>query len=92
MEAIKAWLKWLRDLLKGHEQANTTTAQTTAQPAAKVKPREPYVFVTVHGKKFHYDRLCPGLRNAKEVKMDLSKARAAGYTACDKCCYSYLHE
>lgn len=88
MEAIKAWLKWLRDLLKGPEQANTTPAQ----PTAKVKPREPYVFVAVHGKKFHYDRLCPGLRNANEIKMDLSKARKAGYTACDKCCHDYLHE
>lgn len=88
MATIKEGLKWLRDLLKGHEQASTTQAQ----PAAKVKPREPYVFVTVHGKKFHYDRLCPGLRNAQEVKMDLSKARKAGYTACDKCCRDYLHE
>ena len=88
MEAIKAWLKWLRDLLKEPEQANTAPAQ----PAAKVKPREPYVFVTVKGKKYHWDRLCPGLRNSQEVKMDLSKARKAGYTACDKCCHGYLHE
>lgn len=88
MEAIKAWLKWLRDLLKGPEQPSTAPAQ----PAAKVKPREPYVFVTAKGKKYHWDRLCPGLRNSQEVKMDLSKARKAGYTACDKCCHGYLHE
>lgn len=88
MATIKEWLKGLRDLLKGPEQANTAPAQ----PAAKVKPREPYVFVTVKGKKYHWDRLCPGLRNSQEVKMDLSKARKAGYTACDKCCHGYLHE
>lgn len=88
MATIKEWLKWLRDLLKGPEQAKPAPAQ----PTAKVKPREPYVFVTVHGKKFHYDRLCPGLRNANEIKMDLSKARKAGYTACDKCCRDYPHE
>ncbi len=88
MTTIKEWLKKLADALRGPEQANTAPAQ----PAAKVKPREPYVFVTVHGKKFHYDRLCPGLRNSQEVKMDLSKAKKAGYTACDKCCYDYLHE
>lgn len=53
---------------------------------------EPYVYITTKGKKFHYTRLCPTLRNAKEIRMDLSKARKAGYTACDKCCYDYLHE
>ena len=53
---------------------------------------EPFVYITLKGKKFHYDVLCPGLRNSKEIKMDLSKARKAGYTACDKCCYNYLHE
>lgn len=30
MEAIKAWLKWLRDLLKGTEQTNTPTEPTPA--------------------------------------------------------------
>jgi hypothetical protein len=82
MATIKEWLKKLADLLKGPEQAGATQAQ----PAAKVKAPEPYVFVTVHGKRYHWDRLCPGLRNAQEVKMDISKARKAGYTACDKCC------
>lgn len=88
MATIKEWLKKLADALKEPEQANTAPAQ----PAAKVKPREPYVFVTVKGKKYHWDRLCPCLRNSQEVKMDLSKARKAGYTACDKCCRDYLHE
>lgn len=75
---------------------NTTkpkpTAQTkTATPSAPEK-KEPFVYVTLKGKKFHYDLLCPGIRNSKEIKMALSKARKAGYAACDKCCYSYLHE
>lgn len=68
-----------------------------AEPSAKrtpppSTPKEPYVYVTTKGKKFHYDLLCPGIRNSKEVKMPLSKARKAGYTACDKCCFGYLHE
>lgn len=68
-------------------------APSTPQPAAsKIAKNEPYVYVTTKGTKFHYSRMCPALRNAKEIKMDLSKARKAGYTACDKCCYSYLHE
>lgn len=62
--------------------------QSTNTPAK----RETYVFVTARGKKFHYDPCCSSLLNAKNIKMDLSKARAAGYTACDKCCYNYLHE
>ena len=56
------------------------------------KKTEPYVYVTLRGKKFHYDILCPGVRNSKELKMPLSRARKAGYKACDKCCYSYLHD
>lgn len=66
----------------------------TEKPAAKrtTEKKEPYVYVTVKGKKFHYDILCPGLRNSNAVKMDLSKARKAGYTACDKCCYNYLRD
>ena len=64
--------------------------KSTAQPRPAQPPRpkaqtEPFVYVTTGGKKFHYSRLCPGIRNAKEVKMPLSKARKAGYTACDKC-------
>lgn len=68
---------------------------TTQTPKSAPKPRaqtEPFVYVTTGGKKFHYSRLCPGIRHSKEVKMPLSKARKAGYTACDKCCYSYLHD
>ena len=64
------------------------TAKRSAAPTLK----EPYVYVTTKGKKFHYSLACPGIRNAKEYKMELSKARKAGYTACDKCCFSYLHE
>lgn len=64
----------------------------TQKPASKPAPKEPYVFVTLHGKKFHYDPNCPGLKNAKIYKMDLSKAKASGRKACDKCCYRYLHD
>lgn len=72
-------------------------AETQPEPkprkaSAPATPKEPFVYVTLKGKKFHYDLLCPGIRNAKEVKMPLSKARKAGYTACDKCCWDYLHK
>jgi hypothetical protein len=69
-----------------------TPAVTQATTTPKATTGEPYVYITTKGKKYHYDILCPALRNAKEIKMDLSKARKAGYTACDKCCYNYLHE
>lgn len=64
----------------------------TTKNTTKTTPREMYVYITTKGKKFHYDPCCPSLHSAKPVKMDLSKARKAGYKACDKCCYSYLHE
>lgn len=86
MATIKEWLKKLVCTLRG------TDKPSPAQTPAKVKPTEPYVFVTAKGKRYHWDRLCPGLRNTQEVKMDLSKARKAGYTACDKCCFDYLHD
>lgn len=79
------WLKkQVSDLLSEQPEKNTPTKSTPQ--------REPYVYVTTKGKKFHYDLLCPGIRNSKEVKMSLSKARKAGYTACDKCCFDYLHK
>lgn len=68
------------------EASKTTTHNT------KATSTEPYVFVTLKGKKFHYTPDCASLRNAKTFKMDLSKAKKAGYSACDKCCYSYLHD
>lgn len=76
--------KQVSDLL-GAKPQKTTAAKSAPQ-------QEPYVYVTTKGKKFHYDLLCPGIRNSKEVKMSLSKARKAGYTACDKCCFDYLHK
>ena len=83
--SIFDWLKnKANDSLKP-KKTDTKSTQTSTQK------REMYVFVTLRGKKFHYDPLCPGLRHAKEFKMDLSKARKAGYTACDKCCFDYLH-
>lgn len=88
METIKVWLKGLLDALKRPKKANTAPAKTTT----KSQPHESYVFVTTKGKKYHWSRLCPGLRNSREVKMDLSKARKAGYTACDKCCYKSFQD
>ena len=79
-------LKEKATALRGNESANPKSAP------ARSTPKEPFVYVTLKGKKFHYDLACPGIRNSKEVRMTLSKARKAGYTACDKCCYSYLHE
>lgn len=89
MEVIKAWLKKMLALLRGDDKANTPTTPSPVKPAPK--QQEPYVFVTVKGKKYHWDRLCPCLRNANEIKMDISKARKAGYTACDKCCSAAVH-
>jgi hypothetical protein len=73
---------WLKKIIGG----------AMSEKAARPTKAEPYVYVTTRGTKFHYDILCPGIRNSKEIKMALSKARKAGYTACDKCCYSYLHD
>lgn len=86
MPIFRKLFKFIDRIQEGAPRVKKT--QTKA-PAAK---QEPYVYVTAGGKKFHYDRLCPGIRNAKEIKMDLSKARKAGYTACDKCCWDYLHK
>ncbi len=71
---------------------DTKPDQVPKKTPAPATPKEPFVYVTTKGKKFHYDLACPGIRNSKEIKMPLSKARKAGYTACDKCCFSYLHE
>ena len=68
-----------------------TPTQATPTPPSCPTKKEPYLYVTLKGKKYHYDLLCPGILNAKEIKMDLNKARAAGYKACDKCCFDYLH-
>lgn len=91
---IKAFFEWLKktinELLGVETKTPTPTKSATVKSTAVKK--EPFVYITLKGKKFHYDVLCPGLRNSKEIKMELSKARKAGYTACDKCCYSYLHE
>lgn len=81
------FLEWLKKIING-AGSGSAAQHTKGAP----KKAEPYVYVTTRGKKFHYDILCPGIRNSKEIKMALSKARKAGYTACDKCCYSYLHD
>ena len=74
------------------EITQTPAAPLPPQRPAQQVSREPYVYITTKGTKFHYDIMCPAIRNAKEIKMPLSKAREAGYKACDKCCYNYLHE
>lgn len=84
---ISAFLERLR-----HRSAPKGVGSHDAPASRAPSQREPYVYVTKNGKRFHYDLLCPGIRNAKEIKMDLSKARKAGYTACDKCCFGYLHD
>lgn len=76
------------DRIKAFFRPKSTTTKNTPKTA----PREMYVFITVKGKKFHYTPTCSSLHSAKTVRMDLSKAKKAGYTACDKCCYSYLHD
>ena len=86
-----SFFEWLKKQVNDLLGANSTQQVKTA-PAKKAPQQEPYVYVTAGGKKFHYDILCPGIRNSKEIKMSLSKARKAGYTACDKCCFDYLHK
>ena len=87
--ALSAIIEKIKGLfgIKVDAPAETRTPTKTAP-----KQKDIYVYVTLKGKKFHYDLLCPGIRNSKEIKMELSKARKAGYVACDKCCYSYLHD
>ena len=76
------------------EKAANILNPKPSKPTSKNTPvkKEPFVYVTTKGKRFHYDLLCPGIRNSKEVKMTISKAHQAGYTACDKCCFDYLHK
>ena len=88
MATFKEWLK----RLVANLMATNTTPNTQTPTPKKRKPSEPYVFVTAKGKRYHWDRLCPCLRNAQEIKMDLSKARKAGYTPCDKCVPDYIRE
>ena len=82
----------LKSALMGSKLEPTKKTAPTNKRSTAPTQKEPYVYVTANGKKFHYSLACPGIRNSKEYKMPLSKARKAGYTACDKCCYSYLHE
>lgn len=90
----------IRKIYKAITAPKSTPKSDTANPSTNITPASPscsaknelYVYVTLKGKKFHYDLLCPGILNSKEIKMSLSEARKAGYKACDKCCYDYLHE
>lgn len=69
-----------------------TAPKSTPKTEEPIVAKEPIVYITVKGRRFHYDRACSYLLNSEEVAMELSKARKAGYTACDKCCFDYLHE
>ena len=76
----------IKSLFVKSEPKKKTTPNTVAH-------QEPYVYLTPKGKKFHWRLDCPGLANVQQpVKMSLSKAKKAGYKACDKCCYDYLKE
>ena len=86
------FFEWLKKIIDRVQSEKVTKPTNSTPPKSTPQKAEPYVYVTARGKKFHYDILCPGIRNSKEIKMPLSKARKAGYTACDKCCYSYLHD
>lgn len=83
----------IRKIYKAITSRKNTKTEANTQPLQPTPvKRDPYVYVTPSGKKFHYDIICPGILNSKEIKMSLSEAREAGYKACDKCCYDYLHE
>lgn len=85
---------WWSRLWNGPQEQEPTPKKTS--PSPKPTSNEPYVFITLHGKKFHYDADCTALNSAwsenKVFKMGLSKARKSGRTACNKCCWDYLHE
>ena len=82
----RSFFDTLKELILGKPKKPTT------HTPQKKQQTEPYVFITVKGRKFHYLPDCSGLHGAKPVKMSPSKAKKAGYKACDKCCYSYLHD
>lgn len=73
--------KWARDLL-----GSSTPEPKPAAP----RPAELQVYLTVKGRRYHFDPCCPHImgsfNSGKVVEMALSKAEAAGYTPCDKCC------
>lgn len=85
---------WWSRLWNGPQKPEPAPKKTNT--STKPTSSEPYVFITVRGKKFHYDADCPALKNAwvynEVIKMDLSKARKSGRTACNKCCWEYLHK
>lgn len=86
------WRQLLDAFMEGWNNPKPSSPKTPQKPATN----EPYVYVTKSGKKFHYDPCCPAILDAfnrgDAIKMDLSKARASGRTACGKCCWDYLHE
>lgn len=85
---LMQWLRRIRDTLTGKP--------STKPPMRKTPTYETFVYITKSGKKFHYDPCCPSILDAfnrgDAIKIGLSKARASGRKACNKCCWSYLHE
>lgn len=94
MSKARPWWRRIWESLTGKTPAPEQKKQPQ-KPAAKPST-EPYVYVTKAGKKFHYDADCQALQNAwarnEVIKMGLSKAKASGRTACNRCCWDYLHE
>lgn len=104
MSKARPWWRRIWDALTGNAPAekNQSNAPTPAPAATKQPQRptakpstDPYVYVTKTGKKFHYSADCQALQNAwarnEVIKMGLPKARASGRTACNRCCWEYLH-
>ena len=94
MSNKKSW--WWRLWNGPEKQEPAPKPKPDPKPSPKPAQTGTYVFITAQGKKFHYDADCPALQSAwsanKVIKMDLSKAKKSGRTACNKCCWDYLHD
>lgn len=88
------WIELIKWVCKKAKPQNAEKSKLPAPQTQTVKKKELYVYISLQGKKFHYLPDCIGLANSKRgpVRMELSKAKESGYTACDKCCYDYLHD
>ena len=70
--------------------SNKRTGTKKAQKQGGEEEYDPPVLLTVQGKKFHMDPLCPSIRNAETIRMARSKALAAGYEPCEKCSWDLM--
>jgi hypothetical protein len=94
LKAIKKELDWfLSQVCKLFRQPAPKSAApskpTTPTKSSTNQSSEFIVYLTPSGSKYHYSRLCPALQHTKRqpIAMSYSKARAAGYTPCEKCRY-----